>query len=158
MCGSERMERERERRKDARVCMFWKTSINSRSHHRWETQQTSSLVLRLNLQTVCLLAGMFSVHLSVMCILCLSLCMTGLAWHAHVSSCMSVFLFVFFLGGGFLCLMLNQLPILAPKETTSFFYLMQPAQEKRSSRASIPSLCLSSYPFLHNEEDQKLLT
>lgn len=43
-------------------------------------------------------------------------------------ACTRVFLYVcvpicVFLGG-FLCLMLNQLPVLAPKETTSFFYLM----------------------------------
>lgn len=33
------------------------------SLHRWETHYTSSLILQLILQTVCLLAGMFSTSL-----------------------------------------------------------------------------------------------
>lgn len=150
MCGLERARREREKRKDARVCMFWNTSINRRAttdgrHTRYPLPFYNSFFKLFVYQPVCsLCVFVMSAFLCVLVSLHILYALACMAVHDHVHvvyahTCLWVC--------SCMCLIVGCLTLPAacpgPQRTIRLFSQTEPDQEGKHSREP---LSLPPYP------------
>lgn len=107
----------------------------------------------------------FVISLFVCVLACISICIfcmfcSCMTVHDHINivhacTCVLMYVYVHVCVG---CLIPHQLPLLDPSGLFAFLSDWARARIGEERKHSRDSLCLLSYPFLLNEEDQKLLT